>query len=60
MASILLTEATVKGTKNLKNLDQFVSVNPLELDDATDCLQDYNSLPPEESVLHILLHKNKF
>ena len=60
MTSIFLTEAIVKGTKNLKNLDQFVSVNPLELDDAIDCLQDYNSLPPEESVLHILLHKNKF
>ena len=60
MTSIFLTEAIVKGTKNLKNLDQFVSVKPLELDDAIDCLQDYNSLPPEERVLHILLHKNKF
>ena len=38
----------VKGTIDLENLDSFVSLDPLELNDTIDCLQNYNSLPPEE------------
>ena len=53
-----ITEAIVKGTKDLQNLDPFVSADPLELDDTIDCLQDYYSLPPEESTAHFATQKN--
>ena len=52
-----ITEAIVKGTKDLQNLDLFVSAYPLELDDTIDCLQDYYSLPPEESIWHFVTQK---
>ena len=45
-------------TKNLQNLDPFVSVHPLEHDDTIECLQDYNSLQAsEESIAHFVTQK---
>ena len=53
-----ITKTIVKGTKGLKNLDSFVSVDPLEHDDTIECLQDYNSLQgPEESIAHFVTQK---
>ena len=43
-----ITEAIAKDTKDLENLDPFVSVDPLEHDDTTECLQDYSSLQTSE------------
>lgn len=40
----------MKGIKELENIDLFVSIDPLELDDTIDRLHDYNSLPPEENI----------
>ena len=45
-----ITEAIMKGIKELENIDLFVSIDPLELDDTIDRLHDYNSLPPEENI----------
>ena len=48
----------MKGTKNLENLDPFVSVDPLEHDDTIQCLQDYNSLQAsEESTTQFVMQK---
>ena len=48
----------MKGTKNLENLDAFVSFNTLEDDDTIDCFQDYNSLQTsEESIAHFVTQK---
>ena len=48
----------MKGTKDLENLDPFVSVDPLEYDDTIACLQDYNSLQvSEESNAHFVTQK---
>ena len=44
----------MKGTYELEKLNLLVSVDPLELDDTIDRLQDYISLPPEESVAHFV------
>ena len=43
-----ITEAIAKDTKDPENLDPFVSVDPLEHDDTTECLQDYSSLQTSE------------
>ena len=43
-----ITEAIAKDTKDLENLDPFVSVDALEHDDTTECLQDYSSLQTSE------------
>lgn len=40
----------MKGIKELENIDLFVSIDPLELDDTIHRLHDYNSLPPEENI----------
>ena len=53
-----MTKAIVKCTKDIENLDSLVSVEPLELDDTIDCLHDYSSLPPEESVAHFATQEN--
>ena len=48
----------MKGTKNLENLDPFVSVNTLEDDDTIECFQDYNSLQAsEESIARFVTQK---
>ena len=53
-----ITQAIVKGSKDLENLDPFVSVNPFEHDDAIECVQDYNSLQAsEESIAHFAKQK---
>ena len=53
-----ITEPIVKGTKNLENLDPFVSVDLFEHDDTIQCLQDYNSLQAsEESTTHFVMQK---
>ena len=53
-----ITETIVKGAKDLKNLDPFVSVDLLEHDDTIECLQDYNSLQAsEESIAHFVTQK---
>ena len=41
----------------LENLHLFFSVDLLELDDTIDCLQDYKSLPPKESIAHFVTQK---
>ena len=53
-----ITEAIVKGTKDLKNRDPFVSVYYLEHDDTIECLQDYKSLQAsEESIANFVTQK---
>ena len=53
-----ITEAIVKGTKDLENPDPFVSVDPLEHADTIECLQDSNSLQAsEESIAHFVTEK---
>ena len=58
--SSVIAETIVKVTKYFENLDQFVCVDSLELDDTIDYLQNYNSLPIEESIAHLMTHKKKF
>ena len=48
----------MKGTKDLENLESFVSVHPLELADTIECLQDYNSLQASvETIAHFVTQK---
>ena len=49
-----ITEAIAKDTKDLENLDPFVSVDPLEHDDTTECLQDYSSLQTSEESNYMM------
>ena len=53
-----ITEAIVKGTKDLENVNPFVSVDPLKHDDTIEFRQDYNSLQEsEESIAHFVTQK---
>ena len=52
------TEAIVKGTNDLENLDPFVSVDWLEHHDTIECLQVYNCLQAsKESIAHFVTQK---
>ena len=48
----------MKGTKDLENVNPFVSVDPIEHDDTIEFFQDYNSLQEsEESIAHFVTQK---
>ena len=53
-----ITEAIVKSTNDLENLDPFVSVNRLEHHDTIECPQGYNCLQAsKESIVHFVTQK---
>ena len=49
----------MKGTKDLENLESFVSVHSLELADTIECLQDKNSLQASEETITYFVTQKK-